>query len=298
MKISIIGCGKVGASTAFCLLERSLADELCLVDVDSGKALGDAIDLSHGVSEQDVATVVSGGGEYSIIEGSDIVIIAAGVHRRPGESRLDLVKTNGEIVREVTGKVLEFCKGAIILVVTNPVDVMAYVAFKTANLSCERVFGLGTVLDSMRFKTKICEKMRVKPESVEALIVGEHGTSMVAAASLSSVNGKSLDDRPIDVDEIIKDVRTSADDIVKYKGGTCYAPALAISKVVEAIVKDEKQILPVSTFHEKYGICISLPVQVGRRGAIQKETKLSAEEQMKFLESVEIMKKACKKTGL
>lgn len=298
MKISIIGCGKVGASTAFCLLERSLADELCLVDVDSGKALGDAIDLSHGVSEQDVATVVSGGGDYSIIEGSDIVIITAGVHRQPGESRLDLVKTNEEIVREVTGRVLEFCKGVIILVVTNPVDVMTYVAYKTANLSRERVFGLGTVLDSIRFKTKICEKTGVKPESVEAMIVGEHGKSMVAAASLSSVNGKPLEDRPLDVDEIIKDVRTSADDIVKYKGGTCYAPAVAIAKVVAAIVGDEKQSLPVSTFHEKYGICISLPAQVGRHGAIQKETKLSDEEQEKFLESVAIIKKTCKQSGL
>lgn len=189
--------------------------------------------------------------------------------------------------------------GPKILVVTNPVDVMTYVAVKTDFFPERLVFGLGTVLDSIRFKTGICTKTGANPETVEAMIVGEHGDSMVPLLSLTRIDGKPVSELDVDVDGILEEVRTSADEIVKYKGGTCYAPAVAIANVVEAVVRDEKRILPVSTFHEDYGVCVSLPVQVGSGGFKRvMKTRLSGKEKERFEESLDVIRKACAETGL
>lgn len=284
MKISIIGAGRVGTTAAFLIVERGLCEELVLVDVDRERAVGEAMDLKHGTTVQHRVRVI-GTDDYALTKNSKLTIITAGIPRKQDESRLDLAKKNAELIKEITRKVVEHTSG-MILVVTNPVDLMTYLAFKESELNDRKVFGLGTMLDTLRFKSILAD---LYLESKDVYIIGEHGDSMVPV--LSGV-------KDIDMDKylnLIEGVRRVAADVIRLKGATFYAPAVAIVEVVEAIAKDKKKTMPISVHHDEYDIYISNLVTVGGDGIRRADIRLNSEEKERFLKSVRIIEKEIKK---
>lgn len=234
MKITIIGAGRVGSTAAFLMVERGLCDELVILDNNREKAVGEAMDIKHGSPAQKRVRVV-GTDDYSLAKNSDITIITAGRSREPGESRLDLAKNNAAIVSEITEKIIQHST-KMILVVSNPVDLMTYVVLKKSELNERKVFGLGTMLDTLRFKSILTD---LYLNSEDVYIIGEHGDSMVPL--LTGV-------KEIDMDKyinLIEGVRKVAADVIRLKGATFYAPAVAVTEVVEYIVKDKKKTLPL-----------------------------------------------------
>ena len=230
MKVSIIGAGRVGATAAFLLIERGLCEELVIVDVNRDKAVGEAMDLKHGSAAQKRVRVI-GTDNYALVKNSNITVITAGIPRKSDESRLDLAKKNAELIKEITRNVVAHTSG-MILVVSNPVDLMTYLAVKESGLNERKIFGLGTMLDTLRFKSILTD---LYLDSDDVYIIGEHGDSMVPV--LSGV-------KDIDMDKylnLIEGVRRVAADVIRLKGATFYAPAVAIVEVVEAIVKDKME---------------------------------------------------------
>jgi malate/lactate dehydrogenase len=284
MKISVIGAGRVGSTASFLLIERGLCEELVIVDIDKKKAVGEAMDLKHGSASQNRVRVI-GTSDYSLTKNSDITIITAGIPRKPGESRLDLAKKNANIIRDITRNLVKYVN-KMILVVSNPVDLMTYLVLKESGLNDRKVFGLGTMLDTLRFKSILAD-LYLSSEGV--YIIGEHGDSMVPV--LSGV-------KEIDMDKylnLIEGVRRVAADVIRLKGATFYAPAVAIAEVVECIVKDKKKTLPLSVHHDEFGICISNLVSVGGDGIRKADIRLNSEEKGRFLKSVRIIEKEIKK---
>ncbi len=284
MKISIIGAGRVGSTAAFLLTERGLFDELVLVDVSKERAIGEAMDIKHGSSAQHKIRII-GTSDYSLTKNSDITVVTAGIPRKPDQSRLELAKENAGVVKDITKNLVEY-NNSIILLVSNPVDIMTYVAFKESGLNEKKVFGLGTMLDTLRFKSILAD---LYLETDDVHIIGEHGDSMVPV--LSGV-------KEIDRDKylnLFEGVRKVAADVIRFKGATFYAPAVAIAEVVESIVKDKKKTLPLSVYHDEFDICISNLVSVGSDGARKTDVKLSRTEKEMFLKSVRIIEKEIKK---
>jgi len=284
MKISIIGAGRVGATAAFLLVERGLCEELVIVDVNGDKAVGEAMDLKHGSTAQKRVRII-GTDNYALVKNSNITVITAGIPRKSNESRLDLAKKNAELIKEITRNVVAHTSG-MILVVSNPVDLMTYLAVKASELNERKVFGLGTMLDTLRFKSILAD---LYLEADDVYIIGEHGDSMVPV--LSGV-------KDIDMDKylnLIEGVRKVAADVIRLKGSTFYAPAVAIVEVVEAIVKDKKQTMPISVYHDEYNICISNLVSVGCDGIRRADIRLSTDEKERFIKSARIIEKEIKK---
>ncbi|MEW5767022.1 MAG: L-lactate dehydrogenase [bacterium] len=299
MKISIIGAGRVGSTLAYTLFIKGLAEELVMVDIDRDKAEGEALDIRHGLAagEGKVRVVA---GDYSDTASSEIVILTAGIPRKPGDSRLDLLKKNVRVMREMTVQVMEYNPGSLLFVVSNPVDVMTYTALKESNLSPTKVFGLGTSLDTLRFRSLLGEYLGVDPTQVDALIIGEHGDSMVPVWSLVAVDGIPLSHfgHPQKaLDEIFEQTRLGGAEVIRRKGGTAWAVAMAAASVVEAVVFDQKKVMPVSSLvTDYYGtgeICLSVPTIMGKSG-VGKHLKipLSDEEKTRFLHSATILKEA------
>ena len=283
MKISVIGAGKVGSTAAFLLIERGLCDELVIVDVNKDRAIGEAMDLKHGSSAKHRIRVI-GTDDYSFTKNSDITVITAGHPRKSGESRLDLAKNNAKIIRDLTKSLVKYTAG-MFLVVTNPVDLMTYLVHKESGFNERKVFGLGTMLDTLRFKSILAD-LYLGTEDV--YIIGEHGDSMVPV--LSGV-------KEIDKDKylnLVEGVRKVAADVIRLKGATFYAPAVAVAEVVECIVKDKKKTLPLSVYHEEFDLCISDLVTVGGDGVRRVDIRLNSEEKERFLKSVRIIEKEIK----
>ncbi|RMF90040.1 MAG: malate dehydrogenase [Methanobacteriota archaeon] len=284
MKISVIGAGRVGSTAAFLLVERGLCDELVLVDVNKDRAVGEAMDLKHGASATHRVRVI-GTDDYSLTKNSDITIITAGIPRKPGESRLDLAKKNADIIKDITKKLVKYTNG-IFLVVSNPVDIMAYLVYKESGINERRVFGLGTMLDTLRFRSILADLYLATDD---VYIIGEHGDSMLPVLSWV---------KEIDKDKylnLFEGVRKAAADVIRLKGATFYAPAVAIAEVVESIVKDKKRNMPLSVYHDEFDIYISNIVSVGRDGVRKSDVRLNAEEKERFLKSVRIIEKEIKK---
>jgi len=284
MKISVIGAGKVGSTAAFLIVERGLCDELVIVDVNKEKAIGEAMDLKHGSPAQHRVRVI-GTDDYSLTKNSNITVITAGIPRKPNESRLDLAKRNSQLIKDITKNIVSHTSG-IILVVSNPVDLMTYLVYKESGFNEKKVFGLGTLLDTLRFKSILAD---LYLGTKDVFIIGEHGDSMVPV--LSGV-------KEIDMDKylnLIEGVRRVAADIIRLKGATFYAPAVAIAEVLESIIKDKKKTLPLSVYHKEYDICISDLVTVGCDGARKADIRLNSEEKGRFLKSVRIIEKEIKK---
>jgi len=301
-KISIIGAGNVGATFAYCLMLSGLASEIVLVDINKKKAAGEAMDLNHALSFSRPAIISSG--EYSDCQGSDIIVITAGAAQKPGESRLQLVERNTDIFRDIVPAVTRAAPEAIIVVVSNPVDILTYVTLKISGLPKERVIGSGTILDTSRFRFELGNAFGIDPRNVHAYIIGEHGDSEVPVWSLANVGGvRLMDFCPLcgmdynqkRMDQLFEKARTAAYRIIEAKGATYYAIASGTLRIVESILRNENSVMTVSTLVEDYygvdGICISVPAIVNRNGIKELfKLTLSDSEADAFRRSAQILK--------
>ena len=276
-KVAIIGCGFVGSASAFALMQSGLFTEMVLLDANHDKAEGEANDIVHGIPFGRPMKIYAGG--YDDIADAAIIVITAGANQKPDETRLDLVHKNvaifESIIPEITSREFE----GILLVVANPVDILTYTALKLSGYPENRVIGSGTVLDSARLKYHLGEHLGVDSRSVHAFIVGEHGDSEIAAWSSANVSGIPLDNfcemrghfnHAEATERIAEEVKQSAYEIILKKGATYYGIAMSVKRICEAIIRNEKSILPISTMmHGEYGISdvvMSLPCIVGRDG--------------------------------
>ncbi|MBX7166991.1 MAG: lactate/malate dehydrogenase family protein [Pirellulales bacterium] len=277
MKISIIGGGGlVGSCTAFALQAAGVGSHLALLDVNADLVGGQALDLLHGSSTTADQRITAGG--YDEIPDSSVICITAGLRRKPDESRLDLINRNVDLFVGILSQVRQagHCKNAIVVVVSNPVDVLTYLAAELLELPPAQVIGLGTVLDTVRFRSLIAARMQVPPTQVNALILGEHGDSMVPVWSSAAVAGLPLEKfpgwNPNLASELFERTKGSGAEVIKKKGGAGFAVGLAIRDVIAAIGQDSRRILPVSTVQQgAYGIrdvALSVPTVVGRKGAL------------------------------
>lgn len=300
-KCAIIGCGAVGATIAFALTQKSLFSELVLIDANNAKAEGEAMDLSHGLPFAHPMKVYAG--DYSDISDCYLIIITAGTAQRPNETRLDMVHKNVEIFKSIIPQITKYNKEAIILVVSNPVDILTYCTIKLSGFPPERVLGSGTVLDTARLKYHLGQTLCVDSRSVHAFIIGEHGDSELAVWSSANVSGIDLEDfhglcascRDVSFNDIYREVRDSAYEVIERKGATYYGIAMAVTKIVLAIIRDEHSVLPVSGYiNGHYGlddVCIGVPSIVGS-GGIEKvlDIPLDDSERENLLKSVETLK--------
>lgn len=270
-RIVVIGVGAVGSTTAYTLLLRRRMDELVLIDANQAKAVGDALDMNHGLPFIGKANVWAG--TYEDCTDADIIIITAGAAQKQGESRIDLLKRNVGIFESITTEVLKYNKDGILLIASNPVDVMSYFTLKKSGWPKERVIGSGTLLDSARFRYLVSEKLNIDPRSVHAHIIGEHGDSELPVWSLSNIAGTPIS-LPDEVkEEIFTNTRDAAYQIINAKGATYYAIALALDRICTAILRNEGAVLNVSTLlHEYHGISdvyLGVPCIVDRTGIRQ-----------------------------
>ncbi len=302
IKISIIGAGFVGATSAYALMMRGIASEIVIVDVNKDKAVGEALDLSHGVSFVNPVDIYSG--DYTDIKDSDIIIITAGAAQKPGETRLDLVNKNFNIFKTIIPEIIKHSPNSILLVVSNPVDILTYITYKLSGFPKERVIGSGTVLDTSRFKYLLSEHFDIDARNIHTYIMGEHGDSEIATWSLTSVAGMSVNEycskicgkcKGLSKYKILEDVRKAAYEVIERKGATYFAIALAITRIVEAILRDENSILTVSSLLEgQYGIddiYLGTPSIIGASG-IKKilEVPLNNEELQQLMSSANTLK--------
>lgn len=301
-KISIIGSGSVGSATAFALMNHSIATEIVLVDINKDLAEGEAMDLSHG--EVFVSPVDVYAGDYPDTAGSDIVIITAGLAQKPDETRLDLVNKNVKIYKEMIPEIVKYNPDSILLVVSNPVDILSYVTYKLSGFPANRVFGSGTVLDTARFQSILSNKFNVDPRDIHANIIGEHGDSEIATWSLTTIGGLTIhqycDLMGIEFDEAMREevtdsVKNAAYEIINRKGYTNFAVALSITRIVKAILRDEKSILTVSSLQKgDYGIedvYLSVPTIVSKEGIVDVvEIPYSSKEVDALKESASLLK--------
>ncbi|WP_298836004.1 L-lactate dehydrogenase [Clostridium sp.] len=303
-KISIIGAGFVGSTTAFALMGSGLVTEIVMVDINKDKAEGEAMDLSHGVSFVRPIEITSG--EYSDTKDSDIVIITAGVGQKPGQTRLDCMNKNLKIFQSIVPDVVKFSPNSILLVVSNPVDILTYITYKLSGFPSNRVIGSGTVLDTSRFKYLLSKHFEIDARNIHTYIMGEHGDSEIAAWSITSIAGMNVDEYCATCPkkcngelkyDIYKEVKEVAYTIIQKKGATYYAVALAIKRIVEAILSNENSILTVSSLLKgEYGIediYMGVPTVVGRDGVKKVlEVTLNEEEKKELFESSKVLKEA------
>ncbi len=279
-KVAIIGCGFVGSSIAFTLMQRGLFTEMVLLDVDGAKAEGEAMDLSHGLPY--IASMDIRAGTYDDIGDCALVVITAGVNQKQGETRLDLIGKNVAILKNIIPQITSRGFEGILLIVSNPVDVLTYAAYRISGYPKRRVIGSGTVLDTARLKYLLGERLRVDSRSVHAFIIGEHGDSELAVWSGANVSGVDLPaffqlqgqkDAQTALQEIYEGVRDSAYEIIARKGATYYGIAMAVARIADSIVKDERAVLPVSVLlegqYDLQGLCLSIPSIIGRNGLEQ-----------------------------
>ena len=296
-KVAIIGCGFVGSSSAFALMQSGLFSEMVLIDVDHDRAEGEALDISHGLPFARPMNIYAG--DYDDASDAAVTIITAGANQRPGETRLDLVKKNVAIFKTIIPEIAKRHYQGIVLIVSNPVDVLTYVTIKLSGLPLGRVLGSGTVLDTARFKYALGQHLGVDPRTVHARIVGEHGDSEIAVWSTANVGVVPINsfcelrgfyEHEESMKRIAEGVKNSAYEIIDKKNATYYGIAMTVKRLCEAIVRDEKSVLPVSNLMEgDYGlddVVLSMPAIIGRGGIEQKvPISLSEEEHRKLEES-------------
>lgn len=300
MKVSIIGGGgRVGSDAAFALQLGGIVNEIALVDANADMAAGEALDLLHGSALTCSQKIVSG--DYDVVAGSDCVVITAGLRRKPDESRLELINRNVVLFRQILDSMrgVKLADGATILVVSNPVDILTHLAAKSGLLPESQVIGLGTVLDTCRFRSLLADRFNVGAKDVNALILGEHGDSMVPIWSAATVNGMPLTSLPGYTQELGNEVfdftKKSGAEVIRLKGGAGRAVGVSIAVVVEAMAIDNGQILPVSAVQNgKLGISdisLSLPTRVGRHGVVEiYEPAVSAAEKEGLAKSAQSLK--------
>ena len=297
-KISIIGAGNVGATTAHWIASKELGD-VVLLDIVEGMPQGKGLDLLEAGPVEGFDVEIKGTNSYEETKNSDIIVITAGVPRKPGMSRDDLISINTKIVKEATQNAIKHSPNSILIVVTNPLDAMVFVAGKVSNFPKHRVMGMAGILDSTRFRTFIAKELDVSVEDVDAIVLGGHGDSMVPLPRYSTVNGIPITELLSQerINALVERTRRGGEEIVNLlkTGSAYYAPAAAVAEMVEAILKDKKRILPCAAYcNSEYnvnGYFVGVPVKLGRNG-IEKviELKLTDEEKEAFRKSVEHVK--------
>jgi len=302
-KITVIGAGNVGATCANVIAHKDLADEVVLLDIKEGLAEGKALDIWQTSSINHFNTrVVGSTNDYLKTKGSGIIVITSGIPRKPGMSRDDLIKTNASIVKEVTEKAIKYSPDAIIIVVSNPLDVMTYAAFLAANKDPHKVFGMAGILDTGRYKAFLANALGASPSDIHAMLLGGHGDTMVPLPRYTSVSGIPVTELlgKEEIEKIVDRTRKGGGELVSLMGTSAwYAPGAAVSQMVEAIVDDQKKIFPVCAYlNGEYGIkklYLGVPVKLGKGGVEEIiEISLNIEEKKLLSSSVESVKKVMK----
>lgn len=310
-KIAIVGAGRVGSTFAFSLLISGLAREIVLIDKNEELAIGECMDLNHGLSFAHPTRIYAAG--FEGCADADIVVITAGANQKPGQTRTDLVNTNVAIFRDIVPSITRYTKDAILLVVSNPVDILTYVTLKLSGFPSNRVIGSGTVLDTARFRYMIGEYAKVDTRNIHAYIIGEHGDTELPVWSNATIGGMpvetycadyaKLGNAHDDLKDIFVKVKNAAYEIISRKGATNYSIGMALVKITRSIVRNENSILPVSTLVNGYyginDVCISIPSIVNLNGVEQfVRLDLSVEEQELFKHSANTLKNFIKSIDL
>jgi len=290
MKVGFVGAGRIGSTSAFtCLLNMDV--DIALVDVVEDLAVGEAMDLSHAAAAIGKSPEIKGGSDYSLLKGSGVVVVSAGLARKPGMSRLDLATKNAEIIREIAEKIAKHAPESKILVVTNPMDVMTYIMWKESGKARNEVVGMGGLLDSSRLMNTLSAR---GVKAGKAFILGEHGDSMFVAKSIADIN--------VDWNDILQETRNVAAEVIRRKGATFFGPAVCIYRMVKAIVEDTREELPASTVLQgEYGIsdvAVGVPLILGKNG-VEKivEYELSNEELEALHNSANILRERLAELG-
>ncbi|MGC2440554.1 MAG: malate dehydrogenase [Nitrososphaeraceae archaeon] len=304
MKITVIGAGRVGSSVALNCSLRELGDTL-LLDIVEGLPQGEAMDINHQLAERGIDCIAQGSNNYEDMRGSDFVIVVAGVGRKPGMTRMDLLKTNADIVMAVCDKIKSYAPNSKIIVVTNPLDPLTYLVLKSLGGKRTQIMGMGGMLDLSRFKEHISTITGISRNSVQAMVISEHGENMLPLVRFSSLGGIPLTEfiSAEQSEDLTNKIKKIAAEVISLKGATVYAPGNAVSTMVESIVKNKKTILPVSALLEgEYGyhdVCIGVPCVLGHDGAEKIiELKLNESEMKVFDLGVQSVKNAIKSFSL
>ncbi len=296
--ISIIGAGKVGSAAAFDILRYRLGDVI-LVDIAEDLAKGEALDMMQAAPAIEFDGKIKGTSDYSQIRGSEVVIVIAGLGRKPGMTRIELMNKNAGIIKTVAKEVAKYAPDCKLMIVTNPVDIMTHIAYKTSGFERNRVFGMGSILDTLRFRSYIAQELNVSREDVRALVIGEHGDTMVPLVEYASVSGIPITQllSKQQIRKIVHETVTSGSEVIKLKGATTYAPAAVIAIMTDAILRARNRVIGASTILQgEYGLedlSIGVPVILGKKG-IEKiiQLKLNPQTQRQLQKSAQTIKQA------
>lgn len=298
-KVSVIGCGNVGATAAYSMLLSGIPNELSLIDVDQGRAEGLRLDFEHSLSFLSY-TKINAGSDLKLSKDSDLIVITAGARQKEGQTRLELVAENRKIFKSIIPTLAKHSPHSILLIVSNPVDILTHLALEYSKFPSNRVFGSGTMLDTIRFQYTISEQLKINPRNIQAFILGEHGDSSFPVWSSANISGKSLFAFPKftrkSADKCFDDTRTAAYRIIHDLGFTCYSIAIVIREIMRAIYENSHIVVPLSVeLKGEYGlknICLSVPCVLGSEGIMEKiEVPLSAAEKKSLFKSADILKK-------
>lgn len=299
-KIVVIGAGNVGEAIAYTLMVRVQANDIVLVDINEDRAKGAALDIAHGTSFFKQVWVRQGG--YEECADAQVIIVTAGIARKPGQTRLGLAKTNVSIIKGITENIMKYAENPLIIVVSNPADIMTMAVRQVSGLPSERVIGTGTSLDTARFRHNLSEQLQVNVEDVNAYVLGEHGDSQVPIFSSANIGGCPLEVYASEVgvtlnyQEIAERTKNGGAEVIGLKGATFYGIAMAVSNIVETIMKDDNALLPVAhvlddSFGDWAGVAVSLPCRIGWDGIVQThKIPMNEEEKEKMDKSVQILK--------
>ena len=293
MKISMVGCGKVGSAVAFTAFMRNLADEIVLVDQHEDKARGEALDILQCRAFAPQARVRHGG--LADTAGSAVTVVTAGIPRKADEPRVLLLSRNAALIAAIARQVARYSPDGILLMVTNPMDVMTQLAYDVSGLPRERVIGMGTVLDTSRYRAYLADRLDADARDIDAYVIGEHGEMMVPVKSGIRIRGVPIENwpgyTPALLDAVARDVVDASGLVIGLKGGTVFAPAASACAVLEAVIRDTRSVLPVCAYQPRLGVSVSLPAAVGAAGAGDvPDMPLSEEERRLFDRSVDNIK--------
>ncbi len=299
--ISIIGAGKVGSTAAFNILRLRTSD-VTLIDVAENLAKGEALDMMQAAPAIEFDGKITGTSDFSEMKGSELVILTAGLGRKPGMTRIDLMNQNAKIVKSTVKEIAKYASECKLMVITNPVDIMTHIAFTESGFERNRVFGMGNLLDTLRFRSRIAIELNVSREDVRALVIGEHGDSMVPLIEFASVSGIPITHlfSKEQIGRIVSSTISSGAEVINLKGSTNYAPGAVIANMADAVLRGRNRVVSVSTqLRGEYGfsgLSIGVPVVLGRNG-VEKilELHLTAETKTKFLASVNVIREAVAK---
>ncbi len=272
MKIGVIGIGTLGSSIVSYIAYHHLASELVLIDKDQDRAARMALDMVHGISLLSSMSIISGG--YELLTNADVIIISAGVSRSKHETRLDLTQKNHAIMKEIMPHIAEYNQSAVIIITTEPVDIMAYIALKLSGFQKNKIIGLGTLVDTIRYNSLVSRLFRLSPQDVDFMVIGEHGQSMVPLQNHAYIKGIQLEQfhgyEKENFHQLIQKLIKSGDELIALGGNSLFTPTLAIGHILDAIIQDSSRILTVSGYvsgaYSIKNICISLPFKVGANG--------------------------------